>query len=93
MTGRGSSSSQPSFSAAEHSHKGPHFTLTIFPDGKLLLSTPDAIGPEMLRRITEMFQAWLDGKQPGLILGSCVVVVANQVRVVDVEVAGVADQV
>lgn len=54
-------------------HKGPHYTLTIFPGGKLVLTTPDTIDDDQLENVSIRMARWLKSTDDPLILGDCVV--------------------
>jgi hypothetical protein len=48
--------------------------LTVFPDGKLILSSPGDISPEKYDHIARTFQEWLLSDEPyPLVIGDCVV--------------------
>jgi hypothetical protein len=89
MTGRASSSSQPTFSADNHPpHKGPHWTLVIFPDGKMLFTTPDVVHPQVIEMARKLWAEWLTSGQEGqaLFLGDCrIVAAASPVEMVDIQ--------
>lgn len=73
-TGRDSSSSPPSSWVAEDRHKSAHFILTIFPDGKLILTTPDQLQPEQFLVIKELFRDWMNSEVSfPLVIGDCLV--------------------
>lgn len=73
MTGKDSSSSQPSSWDGE-AHHGPHFILTVFPGGKIVLTTPDTINQAMMDNISALFRRWLAEPDPfPLVIGDCLV--------------------
>lgn len=73
MTGRDWSLSQPSFSDVER-HAGPHYVLTIWPDGKLVLTTPSAITNDDFDHVNRVFQQWLSSEETyPLVIGNCLV--------------------
>lgn len=83
MTGRVSSLSQQSSWPGEN-HRDPHYTLTVFPGGKTVLTTPSDVNDKEFGRIHEIFANWLasDDNYP-LIIGNCIV---QMTRVPPVEV-------
>ena len=55
-------------------HKGPHYTLTIFPNGKTVLTTPDRLREDELDRVMGAFQNWLrDPSSAPLVIADCLV--------------------
>ncbi|HEX5016494.1 MAG TPA: hypothetical protein VFX15_02785 [Actinomycetes bacterium] len=55
-------------------HEGPHFTLTVFPDGKAILTTPDDVEPDQFESIQTMMRQWVaDKANRPLFIGKCVV--------------------
>jgi hypothetical protein len=58
----------------DENHNGAHWTLTIYPDGRTVLSTPNDIDLQQFERVREIYQEWVhnDGSAP-LIIGNCVV--------------------
>lgn len=55
-------------------HGGPHFVLTIFPGGKLVLTTPSEVPDDQFERISRIFANWLKSEDTyPLIIGDCVV--------------------
>lgn len=73
--GRDSSSSpRSSWDADEENHSGPHFILTVFPGGQMVLTTPDELDEKLFIQIQNLFSAWLaaDSSFP-LVIGNCVV--------------------
>lgn len=77
MTGRDSSSSQPSFSVDRHSDK--HFILTVWPDGKIALTTPDSLTLAEMADVRALVKTWLDRDTEVLVIGNCHVVMATRV--------------
>ena len=74
-TGRASSSSPPSSWPDEHAHTGHHYSLLVFPDGRVILTTPDELEAEDFDFVRAIFQDWVStpGSDP-LIIGSCKVI-------------------
>jgi len=58
----------------DENHAGAHWTLTIYPDGRTILSTPEAIDLQDFERVKEVYNHWVEhnGTDP-LIIGNCVV--------------------
>ena len=87
-TGRDSSSSLPNTWPGEHAHRGPHFTLLVWPDGRLILATPDELSEQQFLTIREAFNQWTaDPSSDPLMIGACQVVfqpLAPQAEVVRV---------
>ena len=55
-------------------HKGPHFTLTVFPNGKTILTTPDLIPSAKVEEMARFIQRWLTSTDNyPLVIGDCVV--------------------
>lgn len=55
-------------------HKGPHWILTIFPNGKLVLTTAEHIPLETVEHVRELLTKWLaSDQQAPLIIGDCLV--------------------
>jgi hypothetical protein len=75
MTGRVSSSSQPSFSV--DSHPGHHFVLTVLPSGKMAITTPDVLTRQEFDEVREGMRQWLDGEMDVLIIANCRVVIGT----------------
>lgn len=64
----------------QHSHRGAHFTLTIFPNGKMLLTTPDRLSNEQFEVVSKMVGHWMgDESYAPLIIGQCKVILAAAV--------------
>jgi hypothetical protein len=75
LTGRVSSSSPPTSSDARHA--GPHFNLIVFPDGKLILTTPDQLDMGQFEHIKTLMADWLASDQGHpLVIGACTVSLA-----------------
>ncbi len=80
MTGKDSSTSQPSSWLAEdaHAHKSPHFLLLVYPDGRLILTTPDILSDEQFGAIQAVFNDWLENSDSKpLMIGDCQVVMQS----------------
>lgn len=73
--GKDSSSSQ--LSSWGDSHEGPHFTLTTFPDGKMILTTPSYLTEDEFNAISALFNQWVASPDPyPLVIGNCKVAFA-----------------
>jgi hypothetical protein len=70
-----------------HSHKGPHFTLVIWPSGKTILTTPDDINRAEFETIRALMQEWFDrDTAEPLVIGNCRVILSTvPLREVEVE--------
>ena len=77
MTGRASSSSQPSFSLDRHADA--HFVMTVFPNGRVALTTPSKLTTTEHDEVRALVKAWLDGEHEALVISNCVVVIATRV--------------
>lgn len=61
-------------SLPDENHSGAHWTLTIYPDGRTILSTPEAIDMQDFERVREIYSRWVEAKSNDpLIIGNCVV--------------------
>ena len=59
------------------------FTLTVFPDGRLILTTPEYLDSENAKRILEMFEKWRDSPvaRAQLVIPDCEVQHATSIEV------------
>lgn len=55
-------------------HRDPHWILTVWPGGKLVLTTPSEVSQEVFYHVSTVFQEWLasEDNHP-LIIGDCLV--------------------
>jgi hypothetical protein len=73
LTGRPSSTSPPT--TWHPSHSGPHFTMTVFPDGRLILTTPDNLDIGQFEQIKALMGDWINAERPfPLVIGQCQVI-------------------
>ena len=65
---------QSSWDAEIDNHKGPHWILTIFPNGKLILTTPDPITQQAHDQARAVISDWMGAEgHEALIIGDCLV--------------------
>lgn len=74
--GRDSSSSPPSSWLDDtHAHTGKHFLLVLYPDGRLILTTPDILSKEDMDMIQAVFNDWVENSDSRpLMIGNCQVI-------------------
>lgn len=79
-----------SWDGREENHSSPHYVLTVWPNGKCVLTTPSTVDAETFENVSRIVQRWLvaDDNYP-LIIGDCVV----QMQAVPIQEMTVVQQV
>jgi len=73
-TGAASSSSQPSSWDGSDRHRGAHFSLLVFPDNRMILTTPDTLEQREFDQVQAIMREWLEADRPyPLVIGGCIV--------------------
>lgn len=54
------------------------FHLTVLPDGRAILTTPDKLDEAETKKVSDILEEWSSGKRPVIALPDCEVVVVSK---------------